>query len=549
MRKILNLILFLTCIFCLSLSVHAVSGPNSLDFAERGIEAHKDGWLYSFGGKGEYQDGTRVSDCAGLLYSYFSDIGVSGCYGGCTGQVTNNCIFSSKDMSGIPNVHGLAVTMYDTVDPGSGIYGHIGIYIGGKEVCDNSTYGTNMVRAGVFERDWTEWHIFDLGMQYPVNGWYEFDGQYVHYTNYEYDTSMVIDGIEINEQGLAQSHGELSDIWTSASELKAYLDSKYGQGTVFESDASITGAGVRLRQEPSLNGRVLRNLTMGTRVKVLERVSGDVVSGVDTWFRIQLQDGLEGYVSGMYLKQDDVFVPGPVTFSVVDGSLFMECDSDYILYSNDMTEPSLDYTESINELGYTFRAVGVRDGLKGSVSEITVCSNGSVFHDFDFGAWFASAVNNMVGRGVFVGTGDNTFSPNGVLTRGQFVTALARFADADLSLYKYDSKFLDVMPNKYYTSAVNWAFDEGIISGIGNNMFGPEDSITREQLCVMLARYLNLSGDGGVSFNDDKSISYWAREAVYACKAHGVVSGIGNNIFDPRGVSTRAQAAVMLNRL
>lgn len=558
-KKIVSLFLTIS-LLCTGfvINVQALDGPNSIGFAERGIEAHRDGWQYVYGGKGQYQDGVRVSDCAGLLYSYFSDMGISGCYGGCTGQVTNNCILSCKLNDRIPRIHGLAVTMYDTVDPAGGIYGHIGIYIGGEEVCDNSTYGTNMVRANVFTRDWTEWHLFDLGMRYPVNGWYEFDGGYVHYTDYEYDVNTVVDGISIGSDGKASDHGILSNEWATASQVRDYLVSHGWQnngGVDFEANATVTGNSVRVRSSASLSGSVVSIVNSGIRVHVSEEVTGEAVSGNNKWYKIQLSNGLSGYMSSLYVRQDDenIVIPGSVSFVVQDGYVSMSCDSDDIYYTIDGSDPvehgSL-YVGQSDVLGCTYRAVGCTDGKYGPVSSFTVCSNGYVFDDFDFGDWFAGYVDDVVTKGLFVGTGNNKFSPNMKLTRGQFVVALARQQQIDLSEYAGYSDFDDVGINAYYVAAVNWAHSNNIVSGVGNNKFSPNAVITREQMCLILSRCFGLNVEESyVEFDDDYEISGWAKDAVYACRLNGLVSGVGNNKFNPKGYSTRAQAATIMSRL
>ena len=79
-----------------SLGAKAASVPTSLGLALQGITAHKEGWIYVYGGKGGMVNGVRATDCAGLLYSYYSDCGVSGCAGGATSQVRQNTIFSGS---------------------------------------------------------------------------------------------------------------------------------------------------------------------------------------------------------------------------------------------------------------------------------------------------------------------------------------------------------------------------------------------------------------------------------------------------------------------
>ena len=123
----------------LTMNASAAGSPTSLGLAEHGIKAHADGWLYVYGGKGHVINGAvRGSDCAGLIYAYFSDLGLGGCSAGATSQVDNNCVFSGDidELYGIPRIQGLVLTMPDYYDPETGIYGHIGIYIGNNEATD-----------------------------------------------------------------------------------------------------------------------------------------------------------------------------------------------------------------------------------------------------------------------------------------------------------------------------------------------------------------------------------------------------------------------------
>ena len=201
-RRALCLLLTALIVFlglpAFGIGARAATTPTSLGLAMQGVTAHRDGWLYVAGGKGGTVNGVRATDCAGLLYSYYSDCGVSGCAGGATSQVRQNTIFSGSPLQGLPRIHGLALT---NSEPGG--YAHIGIYIGNNESCDNSMEGVNMVRAQVEDRHWDGWHLFDIGTKYPKEGWFEFDGRMVHYTSYEYDVDTEIDGYTIGSDGFA----------------------------------------------------------------------------------------------------------------------------------------------------------------------------------------------------------------------------------------------------------------------------------------------------------------------------------------------------------
>ena len=134
-----------------------------------------------------------------------------------------------------------------------------------------------------------------------------------------------------------------------------------------------------------------------------------------------------------------------------------------------------------------------------------------------------------------------------------FVTVLSRVADFDTTVYG-KSTFSDVKADAWYSSAVEWAYDLGIISGIGNNEFKPDDPITREQICAILTKFaatksFTLPIDNvSQTFTDDAAISAWASAAVYNCQRAGIVSGDTAGNFNPAQGAKRSEAAVMLVR-
>lgn len=171
------------------------------------------------------------------------------------------------------------------------------------------------------------------------------------------------------------------------------------------------------------------------------------------------------------------------------------------------------------------------------------------FKDVDETDWFYEAVKFTQQRGLFTGTGADTFSPGVSMTRGMFVTVLAKLDGADLSGYT-GSGFTDVDMGKYYGAAAAWASENGIAAGHGNGLFAPEDSITREQMAVMLDNYIRIRNiklaaarPEAVQYADDSQISSWARDAVYMMQAYGLMVGGSGNLFEPGNITTRAAAA------
>jgi len=134
-----------------------------------------------------------------------------------------------------------------------------------------------------------------------------------------------------------------------------------------------------------------------------------------------------------------------------------------------------------------------------------------------------------------------------------FVTVLGRLAKTDVSGYK-ESSFTDVKSDAYYMGYIEWARVNNIIKGLGNGMFDPDKSITREQMVVIMRNYAKVNGftlpkvNEEKTFADSDKISDYAKEAVQEMQMGGVIDGKNNNLFDPQGTATRAEASAVLHR-
>ena len=164
------------------------------------------------------------------------------------------------------------------------------------------------------------------------------------------------------------------------------------------------------------------------------------------------------------------------------------------------------------------------------------------------GHWAEDYIKVATAQGLFYGVGNDNFDPYGSMTRSMFVTVLWRLAGCPSGGV---SKFTDAVPNAYYNEALAWAANNGIVAGYGNGLFGVEDNVTREQMCVFLVRFLrylglDLSGVAeGWNFADSNNISSWAKEAVNVCSNLGIIVGKNGNVFDPAANSTRAECCIV----
>lgn len=169
------------------------------------------------------------------------------------------------------------------------------------------------------------------------------------------------------------------------------------------------------------------------------------------------------------------------------------------------------------------------------------------------GHWAMQEIAAAADKGWFSGVSDDAFDPNGSLTRAMFITALGRLAGVDAAS-SGGAAFADVSQSAYYAPYVAWAVQNGIASGATDSTFAPEEMITREEIAVMLYRYMQYAGISSTraeqtAFSDQDEISAWAQSAVNVCVAVGLMSGRDGNQFAPKGTATRAEAASVLVRL
>lgn len=171
------------------------------------------------------------------------------------------------------------------------------------------------------------------------------------------------------------------------------------------------------------------------------------------------------------------------------------------------------------------------------------------FADVTDSAWYANAVRYVYENGIMSGTSDTQFMPNATLTRAMLAQILYAMEDAPAS---GSGSFADVSDGAWYAGAVSWAASAGIVSGVGDGRFAPEQSISREQFALILYRYaqykqMEIGGSADLSgYADQDGISSWAREALSWAVGQGLLSGKGDGILDPGGGATRAEVAQIL---
>ena len=174
------------------------------------------------------------------------------------------------------------------------------------------------------------------------------------------------------------------------------------------------------------------------------------------------------------------------------------------------------------------------------------------FTDVEENGWYHTGVDFMVRNGFMNGVADDAFDVDGNLTRAQLVTILYRIAGEPESTAT--NPFADVADGQWYTNAVIWAAENGIVKGVNTTTFAPNDQITREQIATILFRYAKAEKVEGklAGFPDAEKVSDYAADAMAWAVEQGLINGIsesdGKTYLAPQETATRAQIAVILMR-
>ena len=219
--------------------------------------------------------------------------------------------------------------------------------------------------------------------------------------------------------------------------------------------------------------------------------------------------------------------------------------------ADDLTAWSLADDGSISAVGGAYDA-GQQTYAFDVVNGVTAIAR-FPFTDVVAGTWYYGAAAYAYNNGLFAGMTPTTFAPNATMTRAMLVSVLWRLAGEPAP--KAPNTFVDVPDGAWYTDAVTWAAENGVVSGIGGSRFDPSGFVTREQTAEILYNYAHSKGYDVsaradlTTFPDAASVSGWAEEALSWANAAGLINGTvrdGQTILDPQGSASRAQVAMIL---
>jgi bacillolysin len=174
------------------------------------------------------------------------------------------------------------------------------------------------------------------------------------------------------------------------------------------------------------------------------------------------------------------------------------------------------------------------------------------FSDVSTSYWGYNAISSLSSKGIVSGYPDGAFQPDASITRAEFATMLVKALG--LNTAGTSGQFTDVTADDWYYGSVNAAVYDGLVSGMGDNLFAPNALITREQMAVMVAKALGTNApavDGTElnAFSDSSAVSSWAVSGMEEAVKVGIVSGMTADTLAPMDNATRAQAAAMIYKL
>ena len=273
-------------------------------------------------------------------------------------------------------------------------------------------------------------------------------------------------------------------------------------------------------------------------VTVLERTGGSGGGGTSyDYFTITASAGAGGSISPC--GSVSVREGGDKIFTITPDSGYR---ISYVLADGKRVGAVESYTFEDVQKGHTIEAVFAKENPS---------RGGNPFTDVDEDAWYGEAVRYVYEKGLMSGTSAAAFEPNANTTRAQMAAIFCRLDGSPA--VEGRNNYTDVEYGSWYYDAVTWARQSGVMSGYGNNLFGPNDPVTRQQLAAMFCNYANYKGydvtaAGGLSgFTDAGEISPWAQDAVKWAVGIGLMNGKGGGILDPQGTATRAEVAAMLH--
>lgn len=279
----------------------------------------------------------------------------------------------------------------------------------------------------------------------------------------------------------------------------------------------------------------------------------DVVSGTDV--KLYIGEGAYRTTSSSLPAWTGENGTNELKTHIADGRSNPEIDGYCCFTYNDFIENSSIYTlmQELNTKTYEDAVEVMAEPLSGTLLEPDP-NYTNKFTDMDEYWWAMDSVNDLASRGIIKGRSETSFDPDANITRADNTVLLLRVLG---KAAKFDSNFDDVYEGSYYYNEIGMAKALGIASGVGGNKFDPDALVKRQDMATLAYRVLAKEGivtsipntTNLNQFKDSDNIDFYAREAMSACTAAGLMSGYGDNTINPQGNATRIEVALFMHRI
>ncbi|WP_244213838.1 InlB B-repeat-containing protein [Paenibacillus barcinonensis] len=208
-------------------------------------------------------------------------------------------------------------------------------------------------------------------------------------------------------------------------------------------------------------------------------------------------------------------------------------------------------------IGFAADDSGMMKYIAPSWANVLFQPNPKAFTDIA-GHWGASPIQFVTEREIFLGTGKQQFSPNTGMTRAMLATVIGRMYERSYGPLETKGTriFTDTQYDSWYGAYIDWAYQNGIIQGVGGGKFEPNRTVTRQELAAMFYRFAdflklkdaNTLSQAQLTYSDASSIAAWAEQAAMYMQETGIMTGRAGATFAPKNVATRAEVAAMFKR-
>ena len=363
-------------------------------------------------------------------------------------------------------------------------------------------------------------------------------------STYSYYTSM-------NDALAAAKPGDTVTDLKAATEQKVTLTLKYNDGATADTTYNVASGTTITLPTPKRSGYTFNGWYDGsTKVSSSYKVTKNVT--LTASWSYNYSGGSSSYDPTYSVSTPSKTENGSVTVSPKNASkgdtvtVTVKPDSGYVLETLTVTDKNGNEL-TLKDKGngkYTFTMPAGKVEVKATFMEDNSMLN--FFYDVPNNAYFYEAVKWAVKNGITTGVGNDLFAPEQPCTRAQIVTFLWRAAGSP-EPKGAASGMTDVVSGSYYEKAVAWAIENGITTGTTTSTFSPDATCTRAQAVTFLARALNAKAASAAEFSDVPTDSYFA-DAVAWAAANGVTEGFGGGLFGSDNDCTRGQIVTFLYR-